>query len=236
MSLTAPIWSARCTCGPRQRSVKPPWTKSVMSSPSGMSARRATFNVSPIDSKSAFASARDTTRRSKAAFSATMRRISSSTRAMSSGVKGRSTRKSYWNFSEWSLRPTSTCAAGKRRFTASAITCSAEWRITSPPCGSLFVTISIAASRRSGRRRSTRRPSTRPASAARASPGPMRSATPRTVVPAGTASCLPSGRRTWISLMRGVKTWAELSAMSQIGSSEPVRGDGSSRDGWHGRD
>ena len=32
-SLTAPIWSVRCTCGPRQRSAKPPWRKSVMSSP-----------------------------------------------------------------------------------------------------------------------------------------------------------------------------------------------------------
>ena len=47
-------------------------------------------------------------------------------------MKGRSTRKSYWNFSQWSVRPTSICAPGKRRFTASAITCSAEWRITSP--------------------------------------------------------------------------------------------------------
>ena len=53
------------------------------------------------------------TSREKLAFSAMIVPISFSIRSRSSGVKGRSTRKSYWNFSEWSLRPTSIWAVGE---------------------------------------------------------------------------------------------------------------------------
>ena len=58
---------------------------------------------------------------------------------------------------------------GNRRFTASAITCSAEWRITSAACGIPGGDDLEAASSRRGVRRSTSRPSMRPARAARAS-------------------------------------------------------------------
>ena len=73
-----------------------------------------------------------------------MARISPSMRSRSSGENGRSTWKSYWNLSLWSVRPTSIWTPGKSRFTASAMTCSAEWRSTSPAAGSRSVTISSA--------------------------------------------------------------------------------------------
>src|SRR5262249_19129051 len=84
----------------------------------------------------------------------------------------RGTRKSYWNFSEWSLRPTSIWASGKSRFTASAITCSAEWRITSAPAGSRSGTSSSDASARSGGRGAPQGPPLPPASARRGRPLP----------------------------------------------------------------
>ena len=162
---------------------------------------RETLSSSPRSAKKRLASSRPITSQLKTLFSARIFDISFLICSRSSGVKGRSTRKSYWNFSEWSVRPTSIWADGNRRLTASAITCSAEWRITPAASGSRAVTISRLASSRSGMRRSTSRPSTRPASAARARPLPICSATARIVEPAGTSSILPSGKRTWISLM-----------------------------------
>ncbi len=125
-----------------------------------------------------------------------IRRISSSMRGKSSGVNGRGKRKSYWYFSAWSWRPASIGVPGHRRLTASASTCSAEWRITSAPSGSLTVTMRSSASSTSGVRRSTRVPSTRPATVSRASRGPIDAATWRTVVPLVTSRSLPSGNVT----------------------------------------
>ena len=89
------------------------------------------------------------------------------------------------------------------RFTASAITCSAEWRMMSLPASGILAGDDLErdVAIQGETRRSTSSPSIRPASAARARPLPIRSATERTVEPAGTASVFPSGRRTRTSLM-----------------------------------
>ena len=165
-----------------------------MVSPSGMSSSRMSLMSSSRPFITSRVSSRLTSVRSNGRSSAMISRILSSMRSKSSGLKDRGKRKSYWYFSEWSWRPASMGVPGHSLFTASAMTCSAEWRMTSPASGSLVVTILSSASSSSRVRRSTNSPSTVPATVSLASRGPMAAATSRTVEPAGNSLELPSGR------------------------------------------
>ncbi len=164
-----------------------------MVSPGGISFRRSTLSDSPMSAKRRAASSRLTSWRTSSCLSATMSRILSSIFARSSGVKARGKRKSYWNFSEWSLRPTSISASGKRRLTASASTCSALWRMNSPASGLLVVKMRKLPSPRSGWRRSTFWPFHSAPTASLARRGPIAAATASGVVPGATWRTEPSG-------------------------------------------
>ena len=164
-----------------------------MRSPAGMSARRTSLISSPRALNTSAASSRLTSRRSNGRASLTMRAISTSIFSRSSGVNVRGKRKSYWNFSAWSWRPASMMVPGNSRSTASASTCSAEWRITTPASLSLAVSNRNAPECGSGARRSTMAPSSSPATAAAARRGPIVRATSSGVVPATTLRSLPSG-------------------------------------------
>ena len=111
-------------------------------------------------------------------------------------------------------------APGKTSRTAVARMCAAEWRSTSSASGSRSVRMASRVSPSSGRSRSHTVPSTFAASAARASPGPIASATARGVVPDATSRTLPSGRVTLIVVAQGA-SWAAGGATAGVRAAYP---------------
>ena len=187
-----------------------------MSSPSGMSPRRETLSVSPSDSKSAL---RLVARHAPRARTAGPRRRSSPSRPRSarrsSGVMAARRCRSRTGTSRCGRCARRRSASpGHSRFTASAITCSAEWRITSPPSGSRAV-IDREAAAAAQRQRAGRRaaPSTLAGERAVPSPAPIRSATSSDGRAAGTRS-VPAVRQLELNLSRGAHAISRIDRLS----------------------